>query len=589
MKKHSICHKTPYLRPLWRAAALMLALLLGLTALPYRAAAEASSQVSVGLYFVRNALESANLQNVTGYGSGYQLGIYEADASGDRKQFRALAETGCTEISMLVDRTMYLSGNSYASTPSGGWQTTVGAYHLELVYAYGDYAAAQQAASNYPGGFVAYSYGQYYARFGSYATYGEALADAGAYSDCAVTGESDYGITVVNTLTGAILFELDQGAGTTLGVVPLGGTETRTWFKGYQYNGGFRYDRPEGGAMHVANIVPLEQYVAAVLSREFVPSWPDEALKAAACCIRTFAATGGQHSTFDVCNDTCCQVYRGVYLGAQWEHLLELCRQTAGQRIYYNGAPILATYHSSNGGATASSAETWGVDYPYLQSVYDPFESTVETGTKNWSRSYSLAELTELARLWGADCGSITQVYVSSYSARGLVTELTFVDSSGRTFIFTGDDTLMLDADYYSRRYVVIPPGGSATVTDVGMGAVTGGGTAAVEIATDGDFVVYDGQSVRTVETVSVLTAAGTETLTGAAAVTSGGAASDAAYPAAEFSTRVIYNDSNGYLVYGSGWGHNVGLSAYGAYAMAQQGYTYRQILQYSYQGVTIG
>ena len=315
MKKHSICHKTPYLRPLWRAAALMLALLLGLTALPYRAAAEASGQISVGLYFVRNALESANLQNVTGYGSGYQLGIYEADASGDRKQFRALAETGCTEISMLVDRTMYLSGNSYASTPSGGWQTTVGAYHLELVYAYGDYAAAQQAASNYPGGFVAYSYGQYYARFGSYATYGEALADAGAYSDCAVTGESEYGITVVNTLTGAILFELDQGAGTTLGVVPLGGTETRTWFKGYQYNGGFRYDRPEGGAMHVANIVPLEQYVAAVLSREFVPSWPDEALKAAACCIRTFAATGGQHSTFDVCNDTCCQVYRGVSSG----------------------------------------------------------------------------------------------------------------------------------------------------------------------------------------------------------------------------------------------------------------------------------
>jgi stage II sporulation protein D len=38
----------------------------------------------------------------------------------------------------------------------------------------------------------------------------------------------------------------------------------------------------------------------------------------------------------------------------------------------------------------------------------------------------------------------------------------------------------------------------------------------------------------------------------------------------------------------GSGSGHNVGLSQWGSVAMAQQGYSYRDILQFYYTGVTI-
>ena len=39
----------------------------------------------------------------------------------------------------------------------------------------------------------------------------------------------------------------------------------------------------------------------------------------------------------------------------------------------------------------------------------------------------------------------------------------------------------------------------------------------------------------------------------------------------------------------GKGSGHNVGMSQWGAYAMAQQGYTYTDILQFYYTGVTVG
>ena len=38
----------------------------------------------------------------------------------------------------------------------------------------------------------------------------------------------------------------------------------------------------------------------------------------------------------------------------------------------------------------------------------------------------------------------------------------------------------------------------------------------------------------------------------------------------------------------GSGNGHHVGMSQWGAYAMADLGYTYRDILEFYYTGVTI-
>ena len=47
---------------------------------------------------------------------------------------------------------------------------------------------------------------------------------------------------------------------------------------------------------------------------------------------------------------------------------------------------------------------------------------------------------------------------------------------------------------------------------------------------------------------------------------------------------------SNGSFTFvGKGWGHNVGMSQWGAYAMAQQRYTYEQILKFYYTGITVG
>ncbi|HLO04077.1 MAG TPA: sporulation protein SpoIID, partial [Symbiobacteriaceae bacterium] len=38
----------------------------------------------------------------------------------------------------------------------------------------------------------------------------------------------------------------------------------------------------------------------------------------------------------------------------------------------------------------------------------------------------------------------------------------------------------------------------------------------------------------------------------------------------------------------GGGWGHGIGMSQYGAYGMALQGKTYREILTYYYTGTKV-
>ena len=66
----------------------------------------------------------------------------------------------------------------------------------------------------------------------------------------------------------------------------------------------------------------------------------------------------------------------------------------------------------------------------------------------------------------------------------------------------------------------------------------------------------------------SILTENGVETVTG--------------------SSSTGANQSGSFVFVGTGYGHNVGLSQWGARAMAELGYTYRDILTFYYTGVTI-
>ncbi len=549
-----------------RWLSLFLAGVLFLPILPLTAdAAYSQESIRVGLYYGSNAMATANLENEVG--SGYQLGTFD-----DSGVFTALGETAETQITICKDANLYLSGGSFYETPTAAAYQLIGAYHVQLPDTYDTYAAAAAAAQGYPYGFPAYVDGQYVVRFEFYSSAANASADAAAYPGSQIVGASSTCYTVVETNTGRILFELDSG-GEYLAVMPISqGAMAQTWFRGYQYYGGFQYMRRSGNDLSVINFVSEDLYVAGVLPYEFVVNEDLESLKAGAVAIRTYANASVKHAAlgFDVCNSTDCQVYRGIYTGTGAEDVLQAVEETAGECAYYTGQLIEALYFSSDGGATEDAVNAWGSDVPYLQGKPDPYEETISFNGKSWSYTVTAAQLQALVQSQGELCGTVTGFAVTELTDNGNVQEITITDSSGRQFTYRGDDVRILQnlpgVTYMSRRFTVTANGGQ-----------TGAASSTEE------FSVYDGTTTVTDDQVTAVTANGTEVLEAPATVitasgtyTVGGTAST---PSAS---------GEGWTISGGGYGHNIGMSQWGAYAMGLQGYDYREILQFYYTGITI-
>lgn len=104
-------------------------------------------------------------------------------------------------------------------------------------------------------------------------------------------GTSAYAVTVIQTGTDRVLFQFDGGEDLALGIMPdvTGEDEVRTWFQGYKYHGGFRYERIGGGDLTVVSVVDMETYIKGVIPFEMSNDWPLEALKAQAICARSYA------------------------------------------------------------------------------------------------------------------------------------------------------------------------------------------------------------------------------------------------------------------------------------------------------------
>lgn len=538
-------------------------LLICLLALPARAA-DSGSALRVGLFYGSSALPTANLANEVG--SGYAFGYYARPG-----QFTALGQTAQEKITICKDRNLYVSGGSYYETPTVGDYTLLGAYHLQLQQTYDSFDAAQQAASGYPGGFPAYVEGRYVVRFEYYSSASNASEDAENYSNVTVVGGSDTCYTVTITGTNQILFEFDNGSGNYLAVQPQsGGAKAQTWFKGYQYYGGFEYCRRTGGDLTVINHVDLDDYVAGVLPYEMSASWPLETLKAGAVAARTYALNTARHQSlgFDVCTSTDCQVYHGVYTGASSSNITRAAAETAGECLYYNGSLIDAVYHSADGGATESSLNTWGTDHPYLVGKQDPYETQVQHPSSSWQYEISGDQMTQMLQSAGYDCQQIVQVQITEFSAMGNVNAIVLTDAAGQSFRFTKDDVRIFQridgVTYFSRRFTVTAPGQSV------------GGTG-------GSYSVYDGTETSQHDTLYAITADGVEAVSGGISVIT-----DSGTQQLSGAGTGQNHTGDTWLFTGSGYGHNVGMSQYGAYAMGTQGYTYEDILTFYYTGVTI-
>ena len=537
------------------------------------AQATENSMLKVGLKYGSNALFTARLQNYneTLSGSGYELGYYEQDRS-----FVRLAATDAQKITITVDSNAYVSGDVCYEAKPANYSTVLGAYHIELLTAFGSYEEALAVAQGYDKGFVAYIDGEYRVRIGNHAGYDESAlvlsqTDVLSYG-AQIVSPSRTGVVVSATGTDTILFEFDCSGLRSLGVKPLSvsGEKTVTWFAGNRYYGGFEYQRTTGGHISVINVVDMEDYVKCVIAAEMANDWPLEALKAQTVCARTYAAAQTRHRSagFDVCSTVDCQAYGGMALCS--ERSDAAAEETRGVCLYYNGALVTdAVYYSCNGGASESCKNVWGTEVPYLQGKMDPYEESVawRFGRYYWSFTATGSELREILRSEaGTDIGVVRNVYVSQYSETGNVLALTFEGSAGTYTARREKCRTLLNGVYdhisvRSMRYTVSGGDAGTYYINDSAGAVTG--TGGLYMISDSGTAVQNGASARD---TYVITSDGVSTL-----------------------ARESSGSSDTFTFSGSGWGHNVGMSQWGAFAMAEQGYRYSDILLFYYTGVTLG
>lgn len=562
--------KTGKMKKIVQVAALALAIAVPMSTVPASAASvQIDPTMKVGLFYGSSALPGANLLNDVG--SGYRLGYYDDD-----RVFQELASTSETAISVVKTQNVYYGK---VGTWSGYYDTitsdiAVGCWHLKLPGSYGSYDEAAAAACAYSGGFAAWIDGEWQARVGAYldkesAQSAQTSLDLG---DAEVVGTSSAGVSVVKTGTSQILFQFDS-SDQCLGIKPGldGSVKTETIFRGYTYYGGFQYQRTGGGNLTVSNVIGLEDYVQGVIVREMSSSWPLEALKAQAVCARTYAYrnyTASKHKSqgFDLCNTIHCQVYLGM--DAVTSSSSRAVEETYGEYAWYNGSLIEAVYSSHDGGATESAVNVWGSNVAYLVGKYDPYEASVASkiSNYNWTVTYTAQELTDLLNSKGYTNSGIVDFRVTKTSPTGNAIEITFTDSSGKTWSKIRDDCRTF-LNLRSIHYTVSSSSGSGSSGGGGSYTVNGDGTLS---SLDGAYAIGgSGSASKLGSDVYIIDGSGQVTQ----AASSGGSGGDG---------------STVFTITGSGWGHNVGMSQWGAYAMAQQGYDYEDILTFYYTGIEV-
>ena len=444
--------------------------------------------IKVGLHYGEEAVTEACLTNVVG--NGFAFGYFDEERS-----FHEVGRTSATSITIIPDWNWAISQ-----------EISFGSHHILPYGSFATYEEALGEASRL-GGFPVYYSGSYFVMLGQFAAVEDAKQ---ALSESSVDGEvmsgSRYCVVVTETGTDRILFEYDCGSASSLAIRPLGDEKCITNYNGLDYYGDFQFARLSGDQyLTSVNYVDIEDYTKGVIPYEMYVFWPDEALKAQAMCARNFVATSFERYRahgFDVTADTYSQVYKGI--GDATEKTNAAVEASEGQYIRYEGDICQTFFYSSDGGATESAENVWGIHVPYLLGVFDPYEADVKTYAEEWTYVCTPEDLQTMVNVReSADMDLIKDV-TCVYTDMGNIQSITFTDINEKTHTVHGNRC----------NYV--------------MGA----------------------KSQR-------------------------------------FTVRPM--DDGNFLVEGCGWGHNCGMSQYGAYAMAEHhGKTAEEIIKFYYTGVYI-
>lgn len=373
-------------------------------------------------------------------------------------------------------------------------------------------------------------------------------------------------LSVVDTASGEILFKIDT-QDQALYVRPSQAHDSENYIKsavGNIFDGTFEYKANING-MYLVNILDIEDYIKSVLPYEISASWPDECLKAFSIVVRSYTLSmlGKSHKQqdFDMCDETHCQAYRGRLRST--DRTDAAVDTTKNVVLAYNSKVCETFYHAISGGITESCELVWGgTGYPYLVSQTVPDEKYWNYTNGVWKFEVSEKELFEYVQKNSTVSRyvkhPITSIRVSKYTDAGYAYELEIIDTSGTVSTFTKCDNVRSILTKYAK---------SSRLTI---------GKSSEIIVNDGQKMTIDPYNITqtdkdgkpVISTIAVGSDVGKQVISGKG----------------ELSNLSAETSSN-YIISGTGWGHGVGLSQYGARDMANNGYLWHEIATYFFPG----
>ena len=341
--------------------------------------------------------------------------------------------------------------------------------------------------------------------------------------------------------------------------------------------------------VNLTNIVEVESYVPGVVANESIASFAVEALKAQAVAARGYAiANIGNYVArgypFDIVDSSASQVYRGVI--SEHVNAVRASSETRGLVASSSGRIISAMYSSSFGGH--SEHNEWisftfrnamgGAPLSYLRGIYDGLEPAPDLSTQAGIDAFW--RMQPPSPLVHDDCtwtGNTFARWKFTLSPATIKARLTTVGTSANTVIVSGTSL-------------------AGTITDVEIAQLTGASkrSAIVRITFTAPAAVAEVRGWEGIRRVIGQTASPAN---GFRACNTNPALPPTALPANFVlnnpSSLDVAKNPDGTVslvtVYGGGWGHNLGMSQYGAHGRGKLGQSFIEILKAYYTGVEIG
>ena len=365
-------------------------------------------------------------------------------------------------------------------------------------------------------------------------------------------------------------------------------------FNGRTYRGSF-WITQRGGLL---NVLEVEQYLYGVLPAEVGASWPAQALRAQAICARTYVlkqSMNRKDKGFDVVDTDADQVYKGQ--GVETAATNQAVSSTSGEILTYGKDLAYTYFHSDSGGHTADIGDVWGQKLPYLTGV--PEIVNYKSPVASWTAKIPAAKIQNaIKKITGTDIGNITEIQVSEVDQGGRANKMTFIGTKGTKTIKASQ--FRTNVDPRTLKSTMLTPSGGAfkidnTTTPSGLVSKqkqTQNQAQRLTFQEEQGLAQMTGEGVfTTTELIDMLSNPNklreyyTIGLARSKRVTA--SPSKSAAPKSKYGYS-IEKSGDEFIFYGRGWGHGVGMSQWGAMAMAEQGYTAEKILMHYYPGTAI-